>query len=259
MKRYLVTGAANGIGFATASRLASDNRGSCWIGLVDRDCAGLSKVAAHLDDLDAQTCEIAVDLADASVFDLIRTRAGNRLDGVVSNAGIITGGTLCEMDERDFDRVLDINLRGAWRLARTIHPLLKAGGGAFVATTSVVASEACAGVGAYAISKAALAMMVRQLSLEWATDGIRCNCVAPGSTWSKMTEAGFADDAHRARREAGIPLGRLGSADDCADGIAFLLSDRAKYITGTTLTIDGGFSNALMLTAKPAVKTATPV
>ena len=67
-----------------------------------------------------------------------------------------------------------------------------------------------------------------------------------------MTEAGFADEALRAQREASIPLGRLGSAEDCADGITFLLGERARYITGTTLTIDGGFTNALMLTTKPA-------
>ena len=255
MKRYLITGAASGIGLATALRLAEDHGGGCWLALVDRDEQALAEAASQVAAIGADSSTICVDLSHADAFEAIASEVGTTLDGVVSNAGVMSGGTLLDTTENGFDKVMDINLRATWRLARVTYPMLKAAQGAFVATASILAREACAGVGAYAISKAALVMMVRQLSLEWAADGIRCNTIAPGSTWSNMTAAGFANEAHRKQREAGIPLGRLGSAGDCADGIAFLLSDRARYVTGTTLTIDGGFSNALMLATKAATGT----
>jgi NAD(P)-dependent dehydrogenase (short-subunit alcohol dehydrogenase family) len=168
------------------------------------------------------------------------------IDGVASNAGIINGGSLNDLAVADYDRIFAINTRSNWLIAKAVFPLLKESHGSFVATASMSAHQPTPGLSAYSASKAALLMLVRQLSVEWGPDGVRCNSVSPGPTLTPMTAGGYADPVRKAQREASIPLRKLGTAEDIANAILFLLSDYASHINGIDILVDGGMSNNLM-------------
>ena len=139
-----------------------------------------------------------------------------------------------------------INTRSSWLLGKAAHPHLKESKGAFVATASMSATQPTPALGFYSSSKAALLMMIRQLSIEWGPDGIRCNTVSPGPTYTPMTAAGYEDPSRRDQREANIPLRKLGVAEDVAQAILFLIGPHASHISGVDLLVDGGMSNMLM-------------
>lgn len=247
--RIIVTGAASGIGAAVARGLAAGRvmPGPHNLFLVDRDVAGLAAIA---EEIGAAAATLAVDLADPTCGDMIARAAVNAMggiDGLASNAGIIAGAPLATMEVGDFDRMIAINTRATWLIAKAAYPHLRdSGGGSIVATGSISASHPTPPLGAYSTSKAALLMLVRQMANEWGPDGIRCNTVSPGPTLTPMTAGGYADDARRRSRENGLPLRRLGAPEDIADAILFLLSDFARNITGIDLVADGGLSTTLM-------------
>ncbi len=246
--RVVITGAASGIGRAVAERLAAGNviAGPHQFLLTDRDAEGLKAVA------DAIGPGAAICVADLSAPDcgnrIIEAALAhmNGIDALVSNAGIIAAGALIDLSADDFDRIYSINTRASWALAKAAHAHLAASKGAFVATASMSATQPTPGLGFYSSSKAALLMLVRQLALEWGKDGIRCNTVSPGPTYTPMTKAGYDDAARRAQRESMIPLGKLGMADDVANAILFLISPLAGHISGIDILVDGGMSNNLM-------------
>lgn len=246
--RIIITGAASGIGRAVAELLA---RGSGLPGphqmlLTDRDEAGLTKVAQSLGpaagtfvaDLSAPDC------GDAIIGAAIDQMGG--IDGLVSNAGIIAGAPLIDQTIEQFELIYAINTRATWLLGKAAHQHLAKSKGAFVATASMSATQPTPGLGFYSSSKAALLMLMRQYALEWGPDGIRCNTVSPGPTYTPMTKIGYDDAARRAQRESTIPLGKLGLAEDVANAILFLLGPQSSHITGIDILVDGGMSNNLM-------------
>ncbi|TVV77166.1 SDR family NAD(P)-dependent oxidoreductase [Sphingomonas solaris] len=246
--RFVITGAASGIGRACARLLAAGTiiPGEHRMLLVDRDAANLTAVAGEIGDAAATAM---VDLAETDAGDRIVAEAVAHMggiDAVVSNAGVISGGALAELDVVSFDRVFAINTRATWLLARAAYPHLKASRGAFIATGSMSATQPTPALGFYSSSKAALLMLVRQLSIEWGADGIRCATVSPGPTYTPMTAAGYADQKQRDRREANIALHKLGTAEEVASAILFLAGPHASHITGIDLLVDGGMSNMLM-------------
>tara|TARA_R110000824_G_scaffold13280_5_gene57866 strand:+ start:7207 stop:8010 length:804 start_codon:yes stop_codon:yes gene_type:complete len=246
--RIIITGAASGIGRAVAEGLAAGAviPGPHQLLLTDRDAEGLKLVSDGIGPT-AATC--VADLSTADCGDKIVAAANAHMggiDAVVSNAGIISGGALVNMTADDFDRIYSINTRATWALAKAAYPHLAESKGAFVATASMSATQATPGLGFYSSSKAALLMLVRQLALEWGGDGIRCNTVSPGPTYTPMTQAGYDDDERRAQRESMIPLGKLGMAEDVANAILFLISPLASHVTGIDILVDGGMSNNLM-------------
>jgi len=137
-------------------------------------------------------------------------------------------------------------------LAQAARPALIRSRGAIVATASIAASHPSAPLGAYAASKAALVMFVKQMALEWGKDGIRCNCVSPGATLTGMTANAYSDEEMRRRRAAEIPLGRIGMPEDLAHAIHFLAGPGAAFITGVDLLVDGGLDVTLMQSSSSA-------
>lgn len=246
--RVVITGAASGIGRSVAETLASGKAipGNHQLLLTDRDADGLKIVA---DGIGASAAICVADLSSPDCGDVIIDAAAAHMggvDAVVSNAGIIAGGALVNMTADDFDRIYHINTRATWALAKAAHPHLAASKGAFIATASMSATQPTPGLGFYSSSKAALLMLIKQLTLEWGPDGIRCNSVSPGPTYTPMTQAGYDDDDRRAQRESMIPLGKLGMAEDVANAILFLISPQAGHISGIDILVDGGMSNNLM-------------
>ena len=243
--RVVITGAASGIGRAVAEQLSAAVGGHRLL-LTDRDAGGLRTVT---DAIGPAAAGCVADLASPDCAEQIVAAAlahMGGIDAVVSNAGIIAAGALVDLAPDDFDRIFAINTRATWALAKAAHPHLAASRGAFVATASMSASQPTPGLGFYSSSKAALLMLIRQLALEWGKDGIRCNTVSPGPTYTPMTEVGYSDPARRAQRESMIPLGKLGMAEDVANAILFLIGPQAAHITGIDILVDGGMSQNLM-------------
>jgi NAD(P)-dependent dehydrogenase (short-subunit alcohol dehydrogenase family) len=249
--RAVVTGAASGIGRAVARRLRADAvaRGeSSRLLLVDRDGDALDRVAAELEGV-----PLVVDLAQPDAGERVAAAAREQLGGVdalISNAGIAPSGALLELSLEDWERTFAVNVRATWLLARACHPLLREASGALVATASIAAREPSPPIGAYSPSKAALAMLVRQLAHEWGPDGIRCNTVSPGTTHTGMTDATYSDPVRRADRALRLPLRRIGTPEEIAAAIAFLAGPDAAYITGTDLLVDGGLGTSLMASVR---------
>ncbi len=241
-RRVLITGAAGGIGHATARRFAAEG---ARVALVDRDAASL---AAALDGLAAPSgahraigCDVTrdaeIDRALAAVV-----AAFDGLDVLVNNAGFAPPDPSDTTDMTAFDAVLAVNLRGAIRFARAaIRHFLDSGTrGVVLNNTSVHDTIPKPGFLGYAVSKAALAAATRTLALEFAHAGIRVNAVGPGATVTAINASWTGDPVRRATVSSHIPLGRPAEADEIAGAFAFLASDDASYITGVTLHVDGG-------------------
>jgi glucose 1-dehydrogenase len=254
--RAVITGAASGIGRAVAERLAEQARArgeAASLLLVDVAADALERVAAEVGG-HAFAYDLSRPDAGEAIAAATSQRLGPSLDALISNAGIGPAGPLVSLPFEDWERTFAVNVRATWLIARACHPLLKAARGALVATASIAAREPAPPIGAYAPSKAALVMLVRQLAYEWGPDGIRCNTVSPGTTHTGMTDATYSDPARRAERASHIPLRRVAEPGDIASVICFLASPDAGYVTGTDVLVDGGFGTSLL----PAIRGLSP-
>src|SRR5215207_5312941 len=245
--RVLVTGAASGIGRATCLRLARDASARGETGQVAAVDLGpspaLDSLVGELRELGADVLPLHGDMGTTDAPARVVGEAADRfggLDGLVSNAGINRPGPLVSYAVEDWDRLFAVNTRATFLLAQAAHPTLKASGGAIAIVGSMSGSNAHAGLGAYAPSKAAVIMLARVLAQEFGRDGIRVNSVSPGMVQTGMTAAVYADDEITAARNALVPLGRVAQPADIADVIAFLLSPQARYVNGHDLVVDGG-------------------
>ena len=239
-KVALVTGAARGIGFATAKRFLAEG----WrVALLDIDAATLKGAAASLSDPDATltlVCDVSEAKQVASAMNGIGERFG-RLDALVNNAGVAVFAAVMETTDDDWSRVLAVNLTGPFLCTKAAVPLMREhGGGAIVNITSISAVRASTLRSAYGTSKAGLAHLTKQLAVELASLGIRVNAVAPGPVDTAMAKAVHSAEI-RADYHDAIPLNRYGLEEELAEAIFFLCSERASYITGQVLAVDGGF------------------
>jgi glucose 1-dehydrogenase len=166
---------------------------------------------------------------------------------------VVGACALLELRVEQWEHTFAINTRATWLLAQAAHPLLRDSRGALVATASIAAREPAPPMGAYGASKAALVMLMRQLAYEWGPDGIRCDCVSPGTTHTSMIDGTYADPARKAERASHIPLRRIDNPEELAAAIAFLASTTARYVTGIHLFVDGGLGTSLL----PAVRGVT--
>ena len=237
-----ITGAASGIGKATARRLASQD----W----EVFALDIARIPAA-PNLTPLTCDVSDPASVTTAFDRIAARAP-KLDALICCAGILRIGPLAEMAVEEFDRVFAINTRGTWLCARAAFPLLKAAArpeapARVVLLSSVAALRPKISSGAYAASKAAVSQLTRVMGVEWAEQGILVNALAPGTVDTPMVHA-VSDPAKagRYRPSGASPIGRIASPDDVVDVIGFLLSDAARYVTGTTIPVDGGTQAAFV-------------
>jgi NAD(P)-dependent dehydrogenase (short-subunit alcohol dehydrogenase family) len=239
-KAALVTGAARGIGLAATRRFLADG----WrVALLDIDADTLARSHAALgrpDDTLAIHCDVADAGGVARAVASVAARFG-RLDALVNNAGIAIFKPLLETTPQDWARTLAVNLTGPFLCTQAAAPLMReTGGGAIVNITSISGFRASTLRVAYGTSKAALAHLTKQQAAELAALGIRVNAVAPGPVDTAMAKA-VHTPAIRADYHDSIPLNRYGLEDELAEAIFFLCSERASYITGQTLAVDGGF------------------
>src|SRR5215210_368895 len=251
--RVLVTGAASGIGRATCLRLAREasNRGETGqVAAVDLEpSAALDGLLGELRELGAEPLPLYGDMGTTDAPARVVREAADRfggLDGLVSNAGVNRPGPLATYAVEDWDRLFAVNTRATFLLAQAAYPTLKASGGAIAIVGSMSGSNAHAGLGAYAPSKAAVIMLARVLAQEFGQDGIRVNTVSPGMVRTGMTAAVYADERLAAARNALVPLGRVATPDDMSDVIAFLLSSDARYVNGHDLVVDGGVTGSFL-------------
>jgi len=244
-KVAIISGASSGIGRATARLFA---RAGASLALVGRDGARLEAAAEACRSLGSPRVEeIEGDLtADDAPADIIERVLANlkRLDILVNAAGIIGSGPAAETSDEAFDLMMDINVRSLFRLTRAAIPHLEKTGGNIVNVSSVAGLRPYPGLLAYCASKAAVDQITRCLSLELGPRGVRVNAVNPGVVVTNLHRAGgMNEEAYQAFLERcgeTHPLGRVGQPEEVADLILFLASPKAAWITGTTMSIDGG-------------------
>lgn len=241
----VVTGAGAGIGRAIASLFA---REGAAVTLFDVDRRALD------DSVDAIRAEggacLAVEgdvAASTSVSSAIETtvQKWGGVDILVANAGVAIGGSVVDMDEDAWSRILNVNLGGVYRVSHYGIPhLIRRGGGSIINLTSTQALRGYAGWSGYAATKGAILALSRQIAAEYSANGIRCNSIAPGAVDTPMNAGVFAaaDDpeAERALWASRTPLRRLGQAEDIAKAALFLASDESDWVTGTCMVVDGG-------------------
>lgn len=237
----LVTGGARGIGKSIALTLA---RHHAHVALVDVDDDSGQRSAGELRELGIQSTFLRCDVTRADevkdVIDTCRSELGG-LDILVNNAGITRDGLLLRAKDDDWQRVLDVNLTGAFHFTRAAAKyLMKIDRGRVINIASVVGIMGNAGQSNYAASKGGLIAFTKAVAKELAPRGVTVNAVAPGFIETEMT-AGLDEKARQAMLQT-IPAGRYGSPDDVANGVLFLASDLASYITGHVLVVSGGMA-----------------
>ena len=238
-KVAVITGGARGIGRAIAEKLAGLG---VTITIFDVDGDSAKKTADILANKGVATLAVEVDIVDLiciqeAVNKVIDTFG--RLDILINNAGITCDNLFLRMKEEEWDRVLAVNLKGAFNLCRAaIRPMIKARGGRIINIASVVGLMGNVAQTNYAASKAGLIGFTKSLAKEVASRGITVNAVAPGYIHTEMTE----DIPQKAKDAfiAAIPLSRAGKPEDVANAVAFLASEESAYITGHVLNVDGG-------------------
>jgi 3-oxoacyl-[acyl-carrier protein] reductase len=249
-KVALVTGASSGIGRAIA--IALGHRGAKVIVNFLPDAPGepgareaaARAVAAEVEAAGGQAAVVGFDVAiSASVNDAVKAIGSDhkQLDILVNNAGIAVNGLVMRFTDEQWARTLQVNLMGAFYTTRVAASLLLKAkdAGRIVNISSVVGEMGNGGQAAYAASKAGIIGLTKSTAREFASRGVTCNAVAPGYIETDMT-ASQLPEAQRGKLLEGIPLGRIGSADDVANAVAFLVGPEASYITGQVIRVNGG-------------------
>jgi NAD(P)-dependent dehydrogenase (short-subunit alcohol dehydrogenase family) len=238
--RSIITGGASGIGAAAARRFAAQG---ARVVVLDRDADGAAAVAAEVGG-----SSVAVDVADIDALGAaVRDAAGRLggLDDLFANAGV---GNLKRLDaygEKEWDLLVDVNLKGTFACIRAAAPLMQQGYAEHGRTGSIVTMASVSGVrptrgeAPYSAAKAGVIALTKSAALEYGP-ALRANCLSPGFIHTPLTGFAATHDVYRPAIDAGTPLGRAGSADEVADVAVFLCSSLASYVTGINLVVDGG-------------------
>ena len=238
-KIAVITGAAQGIGYATAELFIAEG---ARVAIVDVDAAKAADAARALDAGRGIAFGLACDVrkpadCEAAVKAVLDKWGG--LDILVNNAGLTKDNLALRMSEDDWDLVVDVNMKGTFNFSKAaMRPMLKARGGRIVNLTSLVGLEGNAGQANYAASKGGVIALTKSIARELASRGVTCNAVAPGFIRTRLTDA-IPENAKKKLLEK-ILLGRIGEPVDIARALLFLASDDASYVTGQVLSVNGG-------------------
>ncbi|MFK8137044.1 MAG: 3-oxoacyl-[acyl-carrier-protein] reductase [Bdellovibrionales bacterium] len=237
-KFVVVTGSSRGIGAGIAKVLA-EKGATIALSYASRE-DGAKKVLAELPGSGHIYHQLQLDDEQSikNYFKYVLEQFG-QIDGLVNNAGMTKDQILLRMKAEDFDSVIHANLRGSFLCTQNVlKPMMKKKSGSIVHITSVIGQTGNQGQANYAASKAGLEAFSKSVAKEMASRNLRSNCVAPGFIQTEMTEV--LDEKQKENIMTQIPLGRMGATEDIANAVAFLLSEEAAYITGQTLSINGG-------------------
>jgi glucose 1-dehydrogenase len=246
-KVAVVTGAAGGMGRAIA---LSFTAAGADVALLDRDGEGCTALAAEINGAGGRAAAFACDTTDEAGVAATAAAVARDLgpaDILVNNAGVLRPGPLATLGIAEWNALLAVNLTGYLICAQAFGPgMMQRGSGALVHIASIAASNPQPRSGAYSPSKAAVAMLSRQMALEWGPQGIRSNIVSPGLIRTPMSESFYQAPGIKERREAMLPSRRIGTPQDIADAVLFLASPRAGYVNGAEILADGGLSTVVM-------------
>src|SRR4051812_35080017 len=243
----VVTGGGGGIGRATALSLA---QAGARVAAVDLDERGLETTRTELRALGAEhfvgRCDTANAESVAEIAEAVEKSLGP-CGVLVNTAAVLRPGGLENLTLAEWNAVLSINLTGYFLCAQTFGKQMRSvGRGSLVHVASIAGSHAQGQSGAYSVSKAGVIMLSRQLASEWGPQGIRSNVVSPGMVITPMSQSFYDTPGVTERRAAVVPSRRIGMPQDIADAILYLASDRASYVNGEEIIVDGGYANMLM-------------
>jgi NAD(P)-dependent dehydrogenase (short-subunit alcohol dehydrogenase family) len=243
----VVTGGGGGIGRATALSFA---KAGARVAAIDRDERGLEVTQTELRKLGdghvVVTCDTTSEESVTAASEKIEKSLGP-CSVLVNTAAILRPGALDTLSLAEWNAVLAVNLTGYFLCAQAFGRQMRTlGRGSLVHVASIAGSNAQGQSGAYSVSKAGAIMLSRQLANEWGPHGIRSNVVSPGMVITPMSQAFYDTPGVTERRSAVVPMRRVGMPQDMADAILFLASDRAGYVNGDEIMVDGGYANMLM-------------
>ncbi len=241
-KVALITGGGTGIGAACAGLLAANGAS---ISISGRRSAPLEETVDAIVSSGGTAMAIPGDVASsndtARLVDQTLATYG-RIDILVTSAGTAVLTEVSDLGEEEWDQTLDTNLKGTFLAVRAVLPaMVEQESGSIVTISSILGQRGMKGAGAYGASKAGIEQFTRVVALEHADKGIRANSVAPGWVETPMTETVPKDSGLYRFINSGIPVGRFGTSDEIAHSVLYLCSDAAKWVTGTVLTVDGGW------------------
>jgi len=243
----VITGAGGGIGRATA--LGFTTAGAKVV-LLDRDQANLDQTAQMVASAGGREPVVVVcDVSDPGRVEAAGKHAERLVGGcnvLVNNAGLLQPGSLDSISLSEWNALISVNLTGYLLCSQVFGGQMRAaGGGSIVHIASIAGTHPQSFSGAYSVSKTGVIMLSRQLAVEWGPD-VRSNVISPGLVETPMSRAFYEVEGVRERRSAVTPARRIGKPQDMADAVLFLASDRASYVTGEELLVDGGYSRMLM-------------
>ena len=242
-KVALVAGAGGGIGGAGAEALA---REGAAVLVTDIDAAAAEATAGRIGAAGGRAVSRGLDVRDRGAVDAAvaaAVREFGRLDILLECAGISHRGNFLDLDPSVWDRIIAVNLTGMFHLGQAAaRQMVQHGdGGSIINVTSQLAEVARPERAAYVASKGGGHSLTHSMAVDLAAHGIRVNAIAPGPTLTGLTRASYTDPEARRATEALIPLGRLGQPDDLIGAVLFLASDESRWVTGSTVTVDGGY------------------
>lgn len=241
METVLITGAASGIARATAKRLSKRMK----IIAADRDADGLKSLVSEIEAEGGKATALEVDVADAGSVRAMFDRIEGPIDAGFFAAGIFIRGAVDEISEDDWDRMIDVHVKGTFLCCQGTLARMRAQGtgGAIVTMSSDFAVMAIPNGAAYCAAKAAIFSLTKSIAQEFAPDGVRINALGPGPIDTPILRVGRSEEEYQAARDAfadKLPIGRLGQPEEVAAVADYLLSDRSSYITGQIIHPNGG-------------------
>jgi len=244
-KVAIVTGAGGGVGRSTTERLLKEG---CRVTLVGRDRSKLVKVISDNDDSNSLLAVSADITKEAEVLNVIEQTISSfdTVDILVNNAGVINDPIPFHMmNEDQWDNLISTNLIGTFQMTKAVLPIvMEKKIGNIINISSLLGIRAIPNVplSIYGVTKAGIIMFTKSIAVEYGSYGIRCNCIVPSTIKSPMIEPYLQDEKSKELLESSFPLRRIGNTSDISGAVVYLCSDDANWITGTSLTIDGGFS-----------------